>query len=71
MFKMNKLITPVKVEINFMHKTKYFSENISSTLEIPLNKSPLHFAIRFMSPAKKLLVWAKAQYVLDFQLPRP
>jgi len=39
MFKMNKLITPVKVEINFMHKTKYFSENISSTLEIPLNKS--------------------------------
>jgi len=56
MFKMNKLITPVKVEINFMHKTKYFSENISSALEIPLAKSPLHFAIRFMSPAKKRIV---------------
>jgi hypothetical protein len=52
MFKMNKLITPVKVEINFVHKTKYFSVNNSSTLEIPLTKLPLHFRLLFMSPKK-------------------
>jgi hypothetical protein len=52
MFKMNKFITPVKVEINFVHKTKYFFENISSALENLLTKSPLHFRLLFMSPKK-------------------